>query len=52
MFARERELTLDIECPVNITKVLVDSSDYDKYLTNLISNAVKFTLPRGKLKLK
>jgi two-component system phosphate regulon sensor histidine kinase PhoR len=49
--AERAGLTLRVECPPDLPKVMVDSQRLEQVLVNLIHNAVKFTKPGGEVVL-
>ena len=46
------QLTLDISIEPGLPEILVDTRKLDQVLLNLISNAVKFTLPGGRIRIE
>jgi len=48
--AERAGLTMETECPPDLPSVNADPERIDQVLVNLIHNAVKFTLPGGKIK--
>ncbi len=48
---KEKEHTLQFQPPHNLPMVLVDKDKLQEVLVNLISNAIKYTPPRGTIKL-
>ncbi len=49
--AERAGLTLRVECPQDLPRVMVDSQRLEQVLVNLIHNAVKFTKPGGEVVL-
>jgi signal transduction histidine kinase/FixJ family two-component response regulator len=47
--AAERELTIEYSCPTDLKSIFADASDLERVLTNLISNAIKYNRPGGKI---
>lgn len=50
--ARERELNVEIECPPDLGSVSGDERRLKQAMFNLVSNAIKFTPPGGKITLR
>ena len=50
--ARNRDLELDLRCPPEIGVIEADERRLKQALFNLISNAIKFTLPGGAIRLE
>ncbi len=51
-FAQDRGLTLRMSLPEDLPEVVVDAEKLDKVVTNLLSNACKFTEPGGSVLVK
>jgi two-component system, OmpR family, phosphate regulon sensor histidine kinase PhoR len=49
--AERAGLTLRVDCPTNLPKVIIDSQRLEQVLVNLIHNAVKYTKPGGEVVL-
>jgi two-component system, OmpR family, phosphate regulon sensor histidine kinase PhoR len=49
--AERAGLTLRVDCPANLPKVIIDSQRLEQVLVNLIHNAVKYTKPGGEVVL-
>jgi signal transduction histidine kinase len=49
--AREKELTLELECEPDIGVMVADERRIRQVLFNLVSNAIKFTPPGGRITL-
>jgi two-component system phosphate regulon sensor histidine kinase PhoR len=47
--AQRSNLSLTVDCPLDLPKIEVDSSRLQEVLVNLIHNAIKFTLPGGSI---
>jgi PAS domain S-box-containing protein len=52
LHARELQLTLDVEIPAETLCVWCDSSHYHRVLTNLLSNAFKYTPGGGRISIR
>lgn len=50
--ARDRNLAIDIDCPASLGTVSGDERRLKQALFNLVSNAIKFTPPGGKVTLR
>ena len=50
--ARQRHIRLELELPTTTTKVLMDEIKWEQVLSNLVSNAMKFTANGGGIILK
>ncbi|MBI5733512.1 MAG: sensor histidine kinase [Candidatus Kerfeldbacteria bacterium] len=48
---KEKEHTLQFQPPGNLPPVLVDKDKLQEVLVNLVSNAIKYTPPRGTIKI-
>lgn len=48
---KEKQLTLDVQCPANIGKILADEQRIRQLLFKLLSNAIKFTHKKGHIVL-
>ena len=49
--AREKELTLELECEPDVGVIVADERRIRQVLFNLVSNAIKFTPPGGRITL-
>jgi signal transduction histidine kinase len=49
--ARDHGLTLELEVPVDLPPVLVDTARMEHVLVNLLSNAIKYTSPGGAIRI-
>lgn len=49
--ARDHGLTLELEVPVDLPPVLVDTARMEHMLVNLLSNAIKYTSPGGAIRI-
>jgi two-component system phosphate regulon sensor histidine kinase PhoR len=47
--AAERNLTIDYSCPAELKPIFADAADVERVLTNLVSNAIKYNRPGGKI---
>jgi signal transduction histidine kinase/PAS domain-containing protein len=50
--ARMQDITLDVTCPSKIGAIEADERRLKQALFNLVSNAIKFTLPGGSIRLE
>ena len=50
--AAERNLTIEYACPTEQKCIFADASDLERVLTNLISNAIKYNRPGGKIRVR
>jgi two-component system, OmpR family, phosphate regulon sensor histidine kinase PhoR len=50
--AAEKDLTLSLDSPANVSDVLGDARRLQEVLQNLLDNAIQYTLPQGKIILR
>ncbi len=48
---KEKDIELKIELPKNLPSILVDRSQIERVFINLLGNAIKFTPPKGWIKI-
>ncbi|MFV0501228.1 MAG: sensor histidine kinase [Bacteroidales bacterium] len=51
ILAKDKNISLEFNCHINDTNVYVDKNMTKTILRNLISNAIKFSKPNGKIKI-
>lgn len=51
MYFKEKKQNLDLNLPPNEVRVVADRVKFEQVLINLISNAIKYTQPRGNIKI-
>lgn len=49
VLASEKSLVLEVECEADLPAVLADPQRIDQVLSNLVSNAVKYSTPQGRI---
>lgn len=51
ILAKDKNISLEFNCHINVTNVYVDKNMTKTILRNLISNAIKFSKPNGEIKI-